>query len=344
MARARRSSRVWPAAAVVAVLALAGAWMAGQLSPVSSSTQAVRVRVPPGASASQVAGRLRGKGLIRSAPMFSLMARLGGWDVKAGTYALSPAMSARRILDELRAGKVVPTVRVTFPEGYTLAQTAERAARIPGVQAAEFQRLASTRGASFKEPFPLPANLEGYLFPDTYDFDPDTGAEKVIQTMLDTFNAKIHEPLAADFAAAKQRGFSARQILIMASLIEREAKEPKDRPLIAAVLYNRLRIGMPLQVDATVQYVIGHKARVLYKDLEVDSPYNTYRHAGLPPGPICSPGVDAIRAALHPAQASYLYYTANPDGSHTFTTTLEKHVEATAQARAEKRKRESAGG
>jgi UPF0755 protein len=292
-----------------------------------------------------VARTLESKGLIRSATMFKALTRLGGgWNVKAGTYALSPSMSTRDILRELRSGEVVPTVRVTFPEGFTLKQVAYRAARLPGVRADTFDRLASTRGASFNAPFPLPASLEGYLFPDTYDFAPDAAPEKVIQTMLDTFNAKVREPLAPDLAAAKQRGYDLGEIVTLASLIEREARIKKDQPLIAAVLYNRLRIGMPLQVDATIQYIIGHKDRVLYRDLDVDSPYNTYKHAGLPPGPICSPGVDAIRAALHPADAPYLYYTANADGSHTFTTTLEKHVEATTQARAAMRRKERSGG
>jgi len=235
-------------------------------------------------------------------------------------------------------------VRLTFPEGFTVDQMARRASRLPGVREDEFQRLASREGKSFEEPFALPANLEGYLFPDTYDFAPDAPAERVIQVMLNTFDEKVREPLAADFAAAAARGYDLREIVIMASLIEREARIRKDQPLIAAVLYNRLRIGMPLQVDATVQYVIGHRERVLYKDLEVDSPYNTYKVTGLPPGPICSPGVDAVRAALNPADAPYLYYTANPDGSHTFTTTLEHHVRATAQARAEKARQERSGG
>jgi UPF0755 protein len=277
--------------------------------------------------------------------VFRLLARLqGGWDVKAGAYRLSPSMSARRILAVLNSGDVEPSVRLTFPEGFTLHQTAERVARIPGVDAAAFERLAAADGKTFDAPAPLPSNLEGYLFPDTYDFAPDAAPRQVIQTMFDTFDAKVRHPLGPQLAAANKRGFGLSRIITLASLIEREAKVKSDQPLIAAVLYNRLRIGMPLQVDATVQYVVGHKQRVLYKDLDVDSPYNTYKVTGLPPGPICSPGVDAIRAALTPAKVPYLFYTARPDGSHTFTTTLEKHVEATAQARAAKRRQERAGG
>jgi UPF0755 protein len=343
MARPRRGSRA--GLLLVVAVALAAAYAAGQLSPVSSTARKVRVTVPTGASAAKVAGALKAKGLIRSAAMFRLMARVhGGWDVKAGAYRLSPSMSAGRILDVLNSGDVEPSVRVTFPEGFTLRQTAERAARIPGVSAAAFEDLAAREGRSFHAPMALPANLEGYLFPDTYDFAPDATPRQVIQTMVDTFDEKVRTPLAPQFAAAGKRGFDLSRIVILASLIEREAKVKKDQPLIAAVLYNRLRIGMPLQVDATIQYVIGHKDRVLYKDLDVDSPYNTYKVTGLPPGPICSPGVDAIRAALNPAKAPYLFYTANADGSHTFTTTLEKHVEATAQARAAMRKKDGAGG
>jgi UPF0755 protein len=295
------------------------------------------VLVPRGASIARIGRILAAKRLIRSATAFRLAARVrGSFDVKAGIYTLSPSMSTGQILDALKKGAPEELVRLTFPEGFTLEQVAERVAELKSVRADEFQRLAMMRGRTFSASFRPPDNLEGYLYPDTYDFRPDDTERDMIETMLETFDRKVVQELSADFAASAKRGYDLYQIVTLASLVEREARVKKDQPLIAAVLYNRLKIGMPLQIDATVQYVIGHRERLLYRDLEVDSPYNTYKIVGLPPGPICNPGIDAIRAALHPADADYLYYTARPDGTHTFTKTLDAHVKATEEARAER--------
>lgn len=320
---------------VFAVLSLCAAFVTGLLAPVSSGGRPVEVFVPRGASVSRVGQILKQKGLVRSALAFRLMAQArGDWNVKAGIYTLSPSLSTGQILKELRNGAAQEMVRLTFPEGFTVARIAERASRIRTVRADEFHRLARTQGATFTASVRLPDDLEGYLFPDTYDFRPDATERDVIQAMLKAFDEKVVREMADDLRASAARGYGLGEVLTLASLIEREARVREEQPRIASVLYNRLRIKMPLQVDATVQYVIGHRERLYYRDLEVNSPYNTYKVAGLPPGPICSPGADAIRAAMHPETTEYLYYTARPDGSHSFTKTLEEHNRATRAARA----------
>lgn len=292
----------------------------------------------------RIADMLARSGVVRSAALFRLAARVSGsTNLKPGSYTFREGTPVNRVLDRLERGPVVSVRRLTFPEGFTLEQIAERAAELPGVRTDEFLALARLEGRSFGAPFHPPANLEGFLFPDTYDFDARATARDVIARMVENFDARVAKPLAADLRRAAVRGYSLRQIVIIASLIEREARVAEERPLVAAVIYNRLAKGMPLQIDATVQYVIGHRERLLYRDLEVDSPYNTYRIAGLPPGPICNPGLASIKAALHPADVPYLYYTAKADGSHEFTETLEQHNAATRQAR-EEREKEASGG
>lgn len=321
---------------LTAFILLAGVVCMTLFGPVSGSNRRIDVTIPRGATTGRIALILEKHGLINNAAAFRILARISGDpSIEAGVYQLSPSMPPGRILRELSLGAGMRLVRITIPEGFTIDQIAERAADVPGVRAPDWAFLASRRGSSFATSFGAPPSLEGYLFPDTYDFARGTTDRQIIQTMLDNFGKKVLQPLADDLSASEKRGYDLDKVITMASLIEREAKVKSDQPLIAGVLYNRLRKKMPLQVDATVQYVVGHKERLMYKDLEVDSPYNTYKITGLPPGPICSPGLDAIHAALHPASVPYLYYTANPDGTHVFTKTLEDHIRATHEARAE---------
>lgn len=320
--------------ALTAFILIAGLLLGTMFGPMSGSRRTVDVTIPRGASIGRIARILEHRRIISNATAFRILARLNGDPrIEAGTYRLAPSMSPGRILQELEWGAKARVVRITVPEGFTLDQIAERASTVPGVTVDAFRDVASHRGLTFNAPFGVPANLEGYLFPDTYDFPRTTTDRDIVQAMLDDFDHKVAKPLDADFRAADKRGFPIDKVVAVASLIEREAKVPSDRPLIAGVIYNRLKRGMPLQIDATVQYVVGHKERLMYDDLQVDSPYNTYKVIGLPPGPICNPGLPAIRAALRPAAIPYLYYTANPDGTHTFTETLKDHVRATTAAR-----------
>lgn len=296
--------------------------------PASSTPRYTVVAIPRNAGALQIGVRLRRHGIIRSARAFSLMARLLGEsrNLKAGDYRLSPHMSLAQIVSIIARGESV-SIWVTIPEGYTINQVAERLEELGLVSKRRFILLAQTGGKSFHIPgLKLPSNLEGYLFPDTYKFSRRANERQIIETMLANFAWKVAKPLKREFAEST---LPMPQVITLASLVEREAKKPEERPLIAGVLLNRLRLGMPLQCDASVQYALGtHKARLSIEDTKVDSPYNTYQHKGLPPGPICNPGLACIKAVLNPAPTRYLYYVAKPDGSHVFSTTFEEHVRA----------------
>ena len=250
-------------------------------------------------------------------------------EMHAGHYALSPAMPPRQIAARMALGETAQGV-VTVPEGYTVRQTARRLAEHHLVDEAQFLALAQTQGRTFHvgKWAPPDNNLEGYLFPDTYTVPKGATARDVVQIMLDNFGRRVLTPRGAE-----ARGFPGGlpAAVTLASLVEREAEVDGDRPLIAAVYRNRLKAGMRLQCDATVQYALPeHKGRLLYSDLRVNSPYNTYTHRGLPPTPIASPGLPSIQAALRPARSDYLFYVARPDGSHVFSATLAEHDRARA--------------
>jgi UPF0755 protein len=301
--------------------------------PASNSTQVVRLEVPRHATVRAVAGRLEQRHLIRNRYAFLLMARLMGEssNMKAGEYELQPRMSLLEIIDKLARGDAT-AVWFTVPEGYTISQVADSLVQSGMVEKRRFLRLAQTNGTSLNAALKAPRpTLEGYLFPDSYKFKKGVSERTIINGMLQNFHRQVVDGLGEELRA---NDLPLDKVVIMASLIEREARVSEDRPLIAAVIRNRLQRRMPLQIDASVLYALGrHKDRVLFADLKVDSPYNTYQHPGLPPGPICSPGLASIKAALQPAKVGYLYYVARPDGHHIFSTTLTEHNAAIKRAR-----------
>lgn len=290
----------------------------------------ITVSIPRGFTAGDIGHLLVEKGIIRSAFGFKLLVRLkhSSSTLKPGAYNLDPSMSPLSVIDKIARGDSVSRW-LSIPEGYTIRQIADRIEKERFGNASRFYSLAKFEGKSFPTEFPNPGeSLEGYLFPDTYLVPTGVSEADIIRIMLDCFNRKAYKPLANEIQTS---GMSLHDIVVMASLIEREAKVAKDRPLISAVLKNRLKQKMRLGIDATVLYALGrHKDRVLYNDLNVDSPYNTYRNFGLPPGPIANPGIDSMKAAIHPVNADYLYYVAKPDGSHVFTSTFEEHKRAIA--------------
>jgi UPF0755 protein len=312
----------------IATLFLLAWWMARSILTPLGGSATVYVMVPRGSSAGSVSRLLAERGVIRSPLGFRLLARVTGKTsrLKPGAYKFSTSMTPMQVLDRIAKGEV--TARwVTFPEGFTVRQIADRLAAGGLANKEKFLELALGQGSSFRTNFDHPGNsLEGYLFPDTYLIPSGASESVIISEMLKCFERKVAVPYSTDIARS---GWTLHDVLTLASLIEREARVSKDRPLISGVLRNRLGKGMRLECDATVLYALGeHKDRVLYRDLEVDSPYNTYRYAGLPPGPIANPGLNCIEAALHPAQSDYLYYVARPNGSHIFTRTLEEHNRA----------------
>jgi UPF0755 protein len=291
--------------------------------------QSIRLAIPVGATVNSVSQLLESQGIIRSARVFAFLGRRRL--VKPGTYDLSPSEFPAAILKRIERGDVA-TIRVTFPEGFTLRQIAARLAKQHLIADADaFVTLTSTQGDTFKASFPLPKNLEGCLFPDTYLFPVGADDRRIAQRMLDTFDRLVARGKADEIRDSKH---SLLDIINVAAMIEREAEVEADRAMIAGVIYNRLARNMKLEIDATVQYARGqHKDRLLFKDLEVDSPYNTYKVAGLPPGPICNPGLPSIEAAIHPEKHDYLYYVARPDGTHVFAHTFEEHEQNIAQIR-----------
>ncbi|NLG84462.1 MAG: endolytic transglycosylase MltG [Firmicutes bacterium] len=305
-----------------------GAWFGLSLAPVHpGKATKQRVEIAYGTNTARIARLLRRRGLLRSELAFRLWARLTGSEraVKAGVYVLAPDMSVPRILALLRRG-MEETMRVTVPEGATLHQIAAILAA-HGIAETDVFLTQARDPALMAEVAPeARGSLEGFLFPDTYYFSPAAGAEGAIRMMATRFQ-EIFTPSMR--ARAQALGHSVREIVILASLVEGEAKRAEERPLIAAVFYTRLRRGMPLQSCATVQYALGkHKERLLYRDLQVASPYNTYLHPGLPPGPIGAPGLASLQAALYPAEVDYLYFVARPDGSHVFSSTYAEHLRA----------------
>ncbi len=292
------------------------------------------VTIPEGSSAWQVASMLGEKGIARSSMSMAAAAYLTGrWRrIRAGRHEVAPAMNALEILALLCRESNDSWVWLTIPEGYTLRQIAGAVERAGVGDADTF--IGAAREAGLSASFPIPGTgLEGHLFPDTYRVDPPERETDIIKQMVHRFEEVVWQGLFK--GQPNYHGRSLNEIIILASLVEAEAKQSKDRPMIAGVLMNRLRKGQRLECDATVQYALGdgRKERLSYADTQVDSPYNTYLHAGLPPGPICSPGEASIGAAMDPAEVPYFYYVARPDGSHVFSRTLEEHQAAIARIR-----------
>jgi len=300
------------------------------LSPVSSKSRGrdVVVAVPVKATANQVGQILKQSELVRSPLIFSLYARWTGMDslIKAGEYRINNSLSTPEVLKELVDGRLVAQT-FTVPEGFTTVQIADLLASKGLADRDKF--LAAVANEDFPYTFlqSLPQGdkrLEGYLFPDTYQVSRGSSEKTIIDMMLQRFEKEMKDLDYQNQATAGQ--VSLHEAVTVASLIEREARIDEERPLIAGVIYNRLNMRMQLQLCATVEYALGtNKPKLYYKDLEIDSPYNTYLIMGLPPGPIAMPGKTSLLAAVHPVHTDYLYYVAKPDGSHAFATTLAEH-------------------
>ncbi len=288
-----------------------------------------RVTIPPGSSFRAAADSLHRAGFIELPWLFRAYAQLTrrDRDIKAGTYVLRRGSSWNALVDALQKGRGLER-RITIPEGWSLKEIVPALARAIG--ASEDSVEVAVRDTALLHELNIPTpTLEGYLFPDTYLFSYGTPPRRAVHEIVARFE-EIWDPAWNE--RLQELGMSRHAIVTLASIIEKEARLPEERPVISAVYHNRLRVGMPLQADPTVQYALGeHRERVLYRDLEVDSPYNTYRHPGLPPGPIASPGRASLEAALYPAAVPYLFFVAHPDGHHEFRTTFKEHAEAKAE-------------
>ncbi len=289
-----------------------------------------------GTSFSQVASQLQEEGLISSRYLFVLWGKLLGYGkkIKSGEYRISPAMPPVNILAVLAKGVVV-THTVTIPEGYTMRQIAAVLSEKGIVSAQEFLRVCmdptvvSSYGLEGQ-------SLEGYLYPDSYQFSRRLPAKLVVDVMVHRF----FEVVSPYMDRIKEKGMSLRKVVTLASIVEKETGLASERPLIASVFLNRLKKGMRLESDPTVIYAIrDFNGNLTRKDLARRTPYNTYVVKGLPPGPIANPGIDSIRAVLYPADTSYLYFVSKNDGSHYFSSTLAQHNRAVARYQKHRRSR-----
>jgi UPF0755 protein len=294
-----------------------------------------RVTIPPGTSLGQVAESLAAHQVIESRRWFRTLARLRGVErsVKAGVYEFRRGSGAWRALGALNRGAVV-AIRFTAPEGLTLWDLADLAEDQLGVPADSI--LVAATDTSLARALGMPGeSLEGYLLPETYLISAGSSSREVVGMMVREFLRQW--PPAWD-SRLDTLHLSRRALLSLAAIVEAESRHEDERAIVAGVYWNRLRLGMPLQADPTVQYAIEartgeRKPRLYYKDLAIPSPYNTYLHAGLPPGPINSPGIASMRAALYPDSVPFLYFVAGMDGRHIFSRTLAEHARAVALAR-----------
>ena len=278
------------------------------------STSEQFVEIPQGLGTRAIGERLAAAGIVRDAITFraALWKEGGATKLRAGEYRFTDPMTPFQVIDKLRRGDVY-VIPITFPEGLNVLEMAKI-----------FEQKGFGTAQSFVD---AGRSFEGYLFPDTYALPRRTDASKLVHLMHDTFERALSEDIRA---AARARGLTERQLVTLASIVEKETGNPAERPLVASVYENRLRIGMALQCDPTIIYALELAGRydgnIRHDDLMFDSPYNTYRYPGLPPGPIASPGRASLDAVVHPADSDYLYFVSRNDGSHVFAKTLAEHA------------------
>lgn len=271
--------------------------------------------ITPGESLEKISKRLQDEGIVKNSLTFRILAAVKGFSkkIQAGSFRLSPTESASQILADLTRGTF--DVWVTIPEGFRVEEIADLLNQKLGIDKAEFIKLAR----------------EGLMFPDTYLIPKKAAALELSKIMMDNFDKRINQNLANEI---KKSGLTLDQVIILASIVEREAKFEKDRPIVAGILIKRWRKSLALDADATVQYVLGYqpaekswwKKTITTQDLASNSPYNTRKFAGLPPAPICNPGLSSIRAVVQPAVSEFFYYLSDKNGSMHYAATLEEHI------------------
>ncbi len=318
---------------LLALLLVGGIHLSLLFTPPSAKREWREVAAQEGAPFQEIARRMEEAGIVRSRHLMTLLARYEGItrNVRRGVYALHTRMTVWDVLEALKSGKVIE-YQVVIPEGYTAGQIGRLLEDVGFTERRTFLRW--VRDPAFAESLlGVPArSLEGFLFPDTYYFPKGEPVEQAIRQMV----RRYREVFAPQWLAeAEAMGMTEHQVVTLASIIERETGIPEERPLVSAVFHNRLRKGMPLQADPTVIYGLilagSFDGNLLKEDLRHPSPYNTYRHKGLPPGPIANPGKAALEAALRPAKVSYLYFVSKNDSTHYFSETLREHNRAVAK-------------
>ncbi|MGH9712682.1 MAG: endolytic transglycosylase MltG [Candidatus Acidiferrales bacterium] len=322
---------------VIAAMGGVAGWLDSQISRPyrGRTTQKIFVDIPHGTSRWGVARILKQNDVIRNRFAFEMFSL---WHARkplqAGEYYFDHPLNSKEVFRKIAEGKIF-LHSVTIPEGWTMFDIAAELNR-QGICTREDFLAAARDPSPISDLAPDAQSLEGFLFPSTYEFTRHTSCEQIAKRMVGDFRA-IWETLVASASTRFPDGLTLQQIVTLASLVERETPKPDERPLVAGVFYNRLNRGFPLQCDPTVQYALDVAGKpeknVHSKDLHIDSPYNTYLHRGLPPGPIANPGEASLRAALAPAQTDFMYFVANDHGGHFFSKTLAEHNRNVARYR-----------
>jgi UPF0755 protein len=311
---------------LIIVVVLSGCYLSFSFlnSPVDHNSSSGQFVVKPGESISSVAQNLKSQEFIRSESFFVALARLrkNNLSIKSGEYSIDDTMDTTDILDILSRGIVV-TVRITIPEGLHIRQIASLIAEKGLASSEEF--IDASYNHEVLKKFGIPfESAEGFLFPETYIVAKDLSARQLVEIFIKNFFDNLRAIPYVNYNNEELR-----KLVIIASLIEREARIDSERAIISAVFYNRLNQGKRLESCATIQYILDKpKERLLFSDLKINSPYNTYLNAGLPPGPIANPGIKSLIAALFPADVDYLFFVSKKDGSHHFSTTYSEHLKA----------------
>jgi UPF0755 protein len=314
---------------ILAVLAAGAAWFMYQRvhEPYQGFAAAEQfVEIAPGTGPRAIGSKLAEAGVVRDAETFRIALWLSGRarDLQAGEFRFDRPLSPMEVIDRIARGDVYKRL-ITFREGLIIPEMARVFEERGFGPAADFER-AARHVALIADLDPQARNLEGYLFPETYALPRGTSADELVAQMVALFKRLYAEPLRAEAAAA---GLTTRQVVTLASLVEKETARPEERPLVGAVYRNRLKAGMGMQADPTVIYALQqagqYDGNLSRADLQFDSPYNTYRYAGLPPGPIANPGLPSLEAAVRPAPVPHLYFVSRNDGSHVFADTLAEH-------------------
>jgi len=321
----------WPLfwALVILALAIPALWWYLDPTPrADASSKPVTVVVRPGEGWNDLTDRLHRLGIVRRPLIFKALVVLSGerGHLLPGRYLVKKGTSARDLIATFTDAS--NQSKITIPEGFRLGQIEDRMLQLGLTTPQQWQEAINNPPKSpLLASKPKGVSIEGYIFPDTYIFTEENAAQQLVREGIANMQKHLSKDIIQGF---KRQGLTINEGLTLASIVEREAQVPSERPIIASVYLNRLRKGMPLQADPTVQYAVGRrgewwKSPLTRQDLKSDSPYNTYVHKGLPPGPICSPGLPSIKAVAYPAHTDYLYFVAKGDGSHAFAKTLQEH-------------------
>ena len=303
-----------------------------QIGPYNkNNTKGIVVEIPQGSTTDTISDILYKNNLIKNKVMFKISVKLSNkaQQFKAGKYLFNQTYSNKQIINDLSLGKIYKDgIKITIPEGSTSREIVSILVDKKLGNQDSYEALISNpkefyNDFKFLEEDDI-TSLEGFLYPSTYYFDENSSEKEVLSTMLSQFN-KVYTDKLRD--RQKELNMTTEQVVNLASIVEKEAILDKDRPIIASVFYNRLKIGMPLQSDATIQYIFKERKKIVtYKDLEIDSPYNSYKNKGLPPTPISSPGIESIKATLYPEKTDYLYFVAKMDGGNNYSKNYEDHL------------------